>query len=110
MTRSWFVLAVALAGRLLAAPLAAEAQPPAAVSRVGVLATGAPSDATTRAWDAFRQGLRDLGWVEGRNLEFETRWAEGRIERQLVVNLETARVLQLTIPQALLLRADEVIK
>src|SRR5262249_9238163 len=56
-------------------PLAAEAQQAQRMSRIGVLAQNSP------AWDAFRQGLRDLGYVEGRTITIEYRWAEGNDER-----------------------------
>jgi len=67
-----------LAGSLLAAPLAAEAQA-AKVARIGVLANNAA--ASPHLPEAFRQGLRDLGYVEGRNVVIEYRFAEGKYER-----------------------------
>jgi hypothetical protein len=68
------VLALALV--LLVTPLAAQAQPSGRVYRLGDLSyESAPSDYT----DAFRQGLRDLGWLEGRNIVIEYRWL-GRSE------------------------------
>jgi ABC-type uncharacterized transport system substrate-binding protein len=63
---------------VLAAPLAAEAQPAAKVPRIGILRSGSPPDPFV---DAFRQGLRELGYVEGQNISIEYRWAEGRDER-----------------------------
>jgi putative ABC transport system substrate-binding protein len=69
-----------LAGTLVAAPLAAEAQQPSKVPRIGFLATHSPAE-TANHREAFRQGLRDLGYVEGRNIAIEYRWAEGRVER-----------------------------
>ncbi len=64
---------------LLAAPLAVEAQEPAKIARIGYLT---PNLAATRhGHEAFRQGLRDLGYVEGRNLVIEYRDAEGKFER-----------------------------
>ncbi len=75
------VLLVALGLGLLAAPLAAEAQQPAKVPRIGFLggspATGFPNNYL----EAFRQGLRELGYVEGRNITIEYRWAEGKYDR-----------------------------
>jgi putative ABC transport system substrate-binding protein len=62
---------------LLAAPLAAEAQQASVVWRVGVLAN-TPSPHLD---EAFRQGLRDLGWIEGRNIVLDYRYSEGRNER-----------------------------
>ncbi|MFI5373188.1 MAG: ABC transporter substrate-binding protein, partial [Candidatus Rokuibacteriota bacterium] len=67
-----------LTGGLLAAPLAAEAQQAAKVARIGYLATNLA--ANPHLPEAFRQGLRDLGYVEGRNVVIEYRSAEG-IER-----------------------------
>jgi putative ABC transport system substrate-binding protein len=69
----------ALTGGLLAAPLAAEAQQATTVARIGYLATNLATSPHTR--EAFRQGLRDLGYVEGRNLVIEYRSAEGKRER-----------------------------
>jgi hypothetical protein len=65
MTRRLIRLLITLALGVLVAPLATEAQPPGKVTRIGILA--APSDAPERGRNlaAFRQGLRDLGWVEG---------------------------------------------
>jgi putative ABC transport system substrate-binding protein len=68
----------ALAGGLLAAPRASEAQQPAKIARLGIL--GAGSAAGVRL-EAFVQGLRDLGYVEGRNLVIEYRNHEGKEER-----------------------------
>ncbi len=68
-----------LSGRLLAAPLAAEAQQAAKIARIGFLSGslgGGP-----HLPEAFRQGLRDLGYVEGRNVVIEYRDAEGKLER-----------------------------
>ena len=72
-------LAIIVTVFLLATPLAAAAQPAGKVPRVGVLANG--SAATSPPVDAFRQGLRDFGHVEGQNIALEIRWAEGRFER-----------------------------
>jgi putative ABC transport system substrate-binding protein len=68
---------MALALLLLAAPLAAEAQPPAKIPRIGLLMPVSP-DAAAINIEAFRQGLRDLGYVEGRSVAFEYRYARGR--------------------------------
>ena len=56
-----------LALGLLAAPLAAEAQPAGKVPRIGILPPS-PISASVERWDAFRQGLRSLGYVEGQNI------------------------------------------
>jgi putative ABC transport system substrate-binding protein len=77
MDRRRFLL-TSLAG-VLAAPFAAEAQQAGQVARIGSLGTG--GDAGARQREAFRQGLRDLGYVEGRNVVFEHRGDEGNLER-----------------------------
>jgi putative ABC transport system substrate-binding protein len=69
-----------LAGGLLAAPLAAGAQPAGKVWRVGHLGISAVSPADP-IWEAFRIGMREHGYTEGQNLLIERRYAEGREER-----------------------------
>jgi putative ABC transport system substrate-binding protein len=58
----------------------AEAQQPKKVARIGFLATVSPSTISDRV-DAFRQGLRELGYVEGKNIMIEWRYAEGKADR-----------------------------
>ncbi len=65
---------------LLAAPLTAAAQQPAKVPRIGGLFPGTPASAALPL-DAFWQGMRELGYVEGRNVLIEYRWAEGAMAR-----------------------------
>src|SRR5262249_2816542 len=66
-------------GAAAAWPLAARAQQPAGkVWRVGILQPGAPPEPLI---EATRQRLRQLGYVEGRNVAFEYRWAEGKLDR-----------------------------
>src|SRR2546425_12866256 len=72
-------LAVVLAVGLSLAPLAAEAQQPGKVPRIGYL--GLNRAAYPDLVEAFLQGLRDLGYVEGRNIVIEYRDAEGKSER-----------------------------
>jgi putative ABC transport system substrate-binding protein len=69
-----------IAGGLLAAPLAAPAQQVGKVYRIGILET-IPALQNAAKLDALRKGLRELGYVEGRNLIIEYRSAEGRAER-----------------------------
>jgi putative ABC transport system substrate-binding protein len=65
---------------LFVAPLAATAQQPGKVYRIGFLFAGSPPLPTPNL-DAFRQQLHALGWVEGQNMVMESRWAERRFER-----------------------------
>ena len=68
-----------LAGGLLAIPFAVAAQQAAKVARIGYLSPSLA--ASPHLPEAFRQGLRDLGYVEGRNLVIEYRDAEGKADR-----------------------------
>src|SRR5262245_9889205 len=74
-----------LGGAVVAWPLAARAQQPAKVPRIGII-----DDAPI--WDHFRQGLRDLGYIEGQNIAFEYRYAEGKPDRLAAVATELARL------------------
>jgi putative tryptophan/tyrosine transport system substrate-binding protein len=86
-------LAIVLVLGLLPAPRATEAQPGDRVYRVGYLNPGGASLAPIRL-DPLRQGLRDLGYVEGRNLVIEARWGEGNLDRLpgLATELVNAKV------------------
>src|SRR5215475_11643334 len=75
MDRRPFITTVG--GGLLAVPLIAVAQP-TRVSRIGILPTGNPGAAPPANWEGFLQGLRESGYVEGQNIAFEHRYAEGR--------------------------------
>ena len=65
-----------LASGLLAAPLGTFAQQPAKVPRIGVL-----GNIESPPWDGFRRGLRELGYVDGRDVTIEWRWSEGMMDR-----------------------------
>jgi len=70
-----------LALGILLAPLASEAQQAWKVRRIGYLWSGhGPGSRSQYLLDAFQQGLRDLGWVEGQTLVIEWRFARGRTE------------------------------
>jgi putative ABC transport system substrate-binding protein len=77
MKREWF--AGALASVLLIVPLASNAQQEVKVWRIGWLGLDSSMQATRIV--AFENGLRDLGYVEGKNISIERRWAEGRFDR-----------------------------
>ena len=74
------IVCLALCALLFALCVSAEAQQPAKISRIGFLSTTSPANVPTRL-EAFRQGLRDLGYVEGKNIVIEYRYAEGNIDR-----------------------------
>jgi putative tryptophan/tyrosine transport system substrate-binding protein len=73
--------AAALAGTLFAAMLAAEAQPPGKLPRIGLLDSSTPDQARLAWWDGFLGRMSELGYVEGRTVAFERRWARGEIKR-----------------------------
>src|SRR5919109_2551910 len=73
-------IGVALCAMLFALCAYADAQQPPKVARIGYLGLSFPSANVARI-EALRQGLRDLGYVEGKNIVFEWRWAEGKPDR-----------------------------
>jgi putative ABC transport system substrate-binding protein len=76
----------------VAAPFAAEAQP-AKVFRIGILGTYPPTAPEfAHLWEAFAQGLRELGYEEGQNLAIERRFVEGKVERLPEVAAELVRL------------------
>jgi putative ABC transport system substrate-binding protein len=112
---------------LLAIPFTAGAQQASTkVPLVGLLDYSAPDAARVNWWTAFRQALRELGYVEGQSIAFEARWAQGRVDRlpslaaelvQLQVDIivtgggETARAAKQatrTIPIVMATGADPV--
>jgi len=90
---------------LLANPLAARAQE--STSRTLVAFVGAESASTNQHFlDAFRQGMREHGYVDGRSLTLEARWAEGRSERfsELIgelVRMKSKVIVTVSLPAAL---------
>jgi putative ABC transport system substrate-binding protein len=84
----------AVTGALLAASSAAEAQPAGKVVRIGLLDYAASDPASAARWKAFRDQLRWLGYVEGQNVVFESRWGDGQVGRlpSLAAELVDAKV------------------
>ena len=98
------VLVIALALGVLIAPLAAEAQQPGKVHRIGLLRRTAPEPAEL---EAFRQGLRELGYVEGQNVVIEQRYANGDHRRlpELARELVQLKIDVLVVDGTLSVRA-----
>ena len=104
---SKIILCVALSALLFQHCLPAEAQQPQKVPRIGYLSgRGDPSTPDPLA-DAFRQGLRDLGYIEGKNILVEYRYAEGKLDRipSLVAELVQLKVDVLVSPTLPAIRA-----
>jgi putative tryptophan/tyrosine transport system substrate-binding protein len=91
VTRRTIRLLVTLALGLLVAPLASQTQQPTIVHRIGLLSAGSPLSSRANI-EAFQQGLRDLGYVEGQNLAIEDRYAEGKAERLPELAAELVRL------------------
>jgi putative ABC transport system substrate-binding protein len=81
----------AFCSMLLALPFPARAQQPAKIPRIGYL-TNASRSADAPRHDTFRQGLRDLGYIEGKNIVIEWRSGEGNPDRQRAVAAELVRL------------------
>src|SRR5262249_39450820 len=81
---------LAALGGAAAWPLAAHAQQPAKLPTIGFL--GADPSIESKRVAAFVQRLRELGWIDGRNLAIEYRWAEGRNERYAEIVTEFVRL------------------
>ena len=98
------------------------------VSRVGILGT-VPNPQTAYLLSAFTNRLREHGYVVGQNVLIEHRYSEGKTERfadlvaelvrlnveqptkfELAISVKTAKPLGVTIPQAVLLRADHIVE
>lgn len=85
------VIRLFLCAMLLALGLPAAAQQPKKIPRIGFL-TGSSAPSVAARLDAFRQGLRDLGYVEGKNIVIEYRYAEGKSDRLSALAAELVRL------------------
>src|SRR2546425_4177979 len=85
------LIGLVLTVSLTLAPLAVEAQQPKTVPRIGLLGGGSASASAGRI-DAFRQGLRELGYLEGKNIVIEELWAEGKVDRLPALAAELVRL------------------
>ena len=96
LTRRAFIT---LLGGAAAWPVAARAQPGKKIPRTGVLWPNPPA-----TFDFLRQGLKDFGYVEGRNIAFEFRWAEGTLDKLPEMATELVRLqvdVIVTLPRRL---------
>ncbi|MGY2049596.1 ABC transporter substrate-binding protein [Methylobacterium sp. JK268] len=101
---------LALANGAAAWPLIAKAQTDGRMRRIGVLFGGTEGDIqVTKHAGAFSAGLQQLGWIEGKNIEIDYRWARGNIERarslaKELVSISPALILAIGTEPALALR------
>ena len=86
----WLALSVIVV-TLAMCGVVAQAQQPTKVPRIGYLSSTSPSAGSSRI-EAFRQGLRELGYVEGKNLVIEWRYAEGKLDRLPALAAELVRL------------------
>jgi len=68
-----------MGGSIVAAPLVVEGQQRGKAVRIGLLDFASPDPARVTWWQAFRERLRELGYVEGQNIAFEPRWGNGNV-------------------------------
>jgi ABC-type uncharacterized transport system substrate-binding protein len=85
------ITVLTLCAMLFALSVSAEAQQPKKVPRIGYLGVNPPSRTLARI-EAFRQGLRDLGYLEGKNIVIEYRNAEGKLDRLSALAAELVRL------------------
>ena len=84
---------ISVAALALAAPFTSFGQaPPAKIARIGFLQPVVPQNNSSIFLEDFRQGLRDLGYVEGKNVQIEIRWGEGKLERLPALAAELVRM------------------
>ena len=82
-----------LSGAAIGWPVAARAQQPDRLRRIGVLSSLAETDSEAQAWDAaFRKRLVELGWIDHRNIHIDYRWGAGGVERMQLFAKELVRL------------------
>src|SRR5262245_31581031 len=81
----------ALTMMLIALPFPAEAQQPKTVPRIGYLSGNSPASESART-ETLRQGLLELGYVEGKNIVIEWRYAEGKLDRLSALAADLVRL------------------
>lgn len=87
------IVCLALGAMLFTLCLSADAQQSQKIYKVGRLSAGSPTDPLSKAtYKVFQEGLRDLGWVEGRNIVLENRWVGDRAESALNPAVELVRL------------------
>ena len=95
---------ITLLGGAAAWPLAAGAQQPERMRRIGVLMGFDENDPVAKGWlSGFMQGLAELGWSDGRNVRMDVRWAAGDLNRMRtlakeLVDLQSEVILSQTTP------------
>ena len=110
MRRRKFIML--LGGSVFAWPLAALAQQPEQLRRIGVLSLLAETDTEAQAQDAaFRKQLTDLGWVDGRNIRVDYRWGAGSVGRvrlfaKELVGLNPDVLVSITTPPTAALQSE----
>ena len=101
------VPSILVAVLLLAVAIIAEAQQPQKIRRIGVLSVTSAATIPARL-DAFRQGLRELGYVEGKNIVIEYRYADGKLDRVPVLAAEMVRLnVEVTLREVQRLRGPQ---
>src|SRR5262249_23604919 len=97
---------ISLLGGAAAWPLAARAQQPERMRRIGILMPYPKSDAEYQSYvRAFRQELARLGWSEGGNVQFDERWSTGDMD---MVRADAANLVELN-PNVIVIVGDRVI-
>jgi putative tryptophan/tyrosine transport system substrate-binding protein len=85
-------LVLALTACALAAPLVSFAQQPPKIPRIGFLHPASPENVGGAQLQGFRAGLRELGYVEGKNIQLEIRWGEGKLDRMPALAAELVQL------------------